>query len=71
MRNQVRTNWKAKADVYVQAVRDIVTELKTPATAQIETDAPQTLVTDAEFNKMKSVAEKVHIAAKMDVAVQN
>ena len=28
MRNQARTNWKAKADVYVQAVRDIVTELK-------------------------------------------
>jgi hypothetical protein len=71
LRNQARTNWKAKADVYVQAVRDIVTELKTPPTAQIETEAPETLITDAEAAKMRRIADKVHIAAKMDIAVQN
>lgn len=71
MRNSIRTNWKAKANAYNNAVKAVIQELQTPATAQIETEEPETLVTDAEAAKMRRVADKIHIAAKLDVAQAN
>ena len=71
LRNSVRTNWKAKRDAYINSVKAVIQELQTPATAQVETEEPETLVTDAEAAKMKRVADKIHIAAKLDVAQAN
>ena len=71
MRNEIRTNWKAKAEVYKAAVRNIVAEIKAPARVQIEMEEPETLVTNAQAAKMRRIADKVHIAAKLDVAQAN
>ena len=71
MKNQANTQWRAKAAVYKQAVRNIVAEIKAPAQVQIEMDEPETLVTDVQAAKMRRVADKIHIAAKLDVAQAN
>jgi hypothetical protein len=71
LNNEARTKWRTKAAIYKQAVRNIVQEIQTPARVQLETEEPEVLVTDAEAAKMRRIADKVHIAAKLDIDQAN
>jgi Txe/YoeB family toxin of Txe-Axe toxin-antitoxin module len=70
LKNSIHTTWKAKANAYTNSVKDIIRELKTPVRAQFEGE-PETLVTDAEAAKMRRIADKVHVAAKLDIDQAN
>jgi hypothetical protein len=54
LKNSINTNWKTRVQVYQNAVRDIVREIKTPVASTMELE-PESLVTDAEFAKARRV----------------
>jgi hypothetical protein len=70
LKNSINTNWKAKQDAYVNSVKDVIREIKTPVRSQMDT-VPESMVSDAQAAKMERVFEKIHIAAKKDLDFGN
>ena len=36
LKNSINTNWKAKNEAYVNSVKDVIREIKTPVTSNLE-----------------------------------
>ena len=70
LKNSIKTNWKANNERFVASVKDVIREIKTPVTSNMET-VPETLISDAQAAKMERVMDKIHIAAKNDLAFGN